>query len=821
MNLVSLFQRYKALTILKNLLHFHSNKYAKISTEIIQKQYIEIAILEQKRAELIPNDHLKSKADCWNKAFDSIACYLELTPKPDGWVYQYSSKIAIEGAVTNGMVAEDLENKAKLKEAILYWRNGIKQIESIQNEVLSAEKWIDSRYISFLLKAAISIQRIIEQDDFIKFDDKAPLYFECVRYYNLLINRSTKTEEWIYEYFKKILISAGIDFNFQAENAQISSPIDSVKYWKNSSYFWRNLLSQFDINEDWVFTYQKKALLEGGVLAGKLSKIGDKPNSIRLLFDSCNLIGECLIQFSNHPRWLFETYISNLSEALKLIADGKNADSNLSELSNVLSIFVSFFKSNQDSLPSEFNYKISGIQDCLIEIAKCLPTNNVDLSEILFNTLKVVSKKTEIIDTRILKAFENLSFGNQMDWQIQIDLQTDNLNNCSGIARLSYKIKSELVQTTNLSLLVYFDADQYFIKPLCLDAQKNIDGWIGIHTHLLPNKEHLFKVFLIDEFGRCTFEKSLRMNVLNEGELAQIVTDSLKNFGTKLFISDHCDSSYYDYKEESIRPWFDQVDALEQIQRWVASGKISQPESEQLKNLVSKGFCVFENLIDTNTIDLVRKEIETYTEQGYQDYEMGSSQRITHLHKLSTPVRELLFDRRYLSILDLIFGYKAEPCQSLTYLYGSEQAAHQDTIHLTPFPAGYMCGIWIALEDVREGSGELEIYPGSHRLPRTYMQGANCKKVKDDCTEFADIIITDWGKKLLDGNFKKLIYRPKKGTVLIWHENLMHAGSPRLNPTLSRKSIVFHCFAQGSICFYDSTGDIGYIERTQPNLDLQ
>ena len=31
---------------------------------------------------------------------------------------------------------------------------------------------------------------------------------------------------------------------------------------------------------------------------------------------------------------------------------------------------------------------------------------------------------------------------------------------------------------------------------------------------------------------------------------------------------------------------------------------------------------------------------------------------------------------------------------------------------------------WIALEDVQPGSGELMVYPGSHRLPRVYMAGS-------------------------------------------------------------------------------------------------
>ena len=39
----------------------------------------------------------------------------------------------------------------------------------------------------------------------------------------------------------------------------------------------------------------------------------------------------------------------------------------------------------------------------------------------------------------------------------------------------------------------------------------------------------------------------------------------------------------------------------------------------------------------------------------------------------------------------------------------------------------------------------------------------------------------------------------------------MHAGSVRRNIDLIRRSIVFHCFADGVIVYYDSTGEVGYV----------
>jgi ectoine hydroxylase-related dioxygenase (phytanoyl-CoA dioxygenase family) len=54
---------------------------------------------------------------------------------------------------------------------------------------------------------------------------------------------------------------------------------------------------------------------------------------------------------------------------------------------------------------------------------------------------------------------------------------------------------------------------------------------------------------------------------------------------------------------------------------------------------------------------------------------------------------------------------------------------HQDTIHLSNFPSGQMCGVWIALEDIRAGSGELAYYRGSHRWPRIFMRDLGLDKI--------------------------------------------------------------------------------------------
>ena len=160
-------------------------------------------------------------------------------------------------------------------------------------------------------------------------------------------------------------------------------------------------------------------------------------------------------------------------------------------------------------------------------------------------------------------------------------------------------------------------------------------------------------------------------------------------------------------------------------------------------------------------------------------------------------------------MLELIFDAPPSPCQTLTYLFGSQQDHHQDTIHLTPFPAGRMCGVWTALEDVQPGSGELLVYPGSQRLSRVYMRDVGVAKIEDEQWEPFKPVVARWGELIADAGLQPVPYRPKAGSVVIWHENLMHAGALRTDPAQSRRSVVGHYFAQGAVAYYDSSGRVG------------
>src|SRR5262249_27790310 len=179
--------------------------------------------------------------------------------------------------------------------------------------------------------------------------------------------------------------------------------------------------------------------------------------------------------------------------------------------------------------------------------------------------------------------------------------------------------------------------------------------------------------------------------------------------------------------------------------RRAAAGEFSDEDAHQLRHFVERGYVVLEGLLDDALLDAVNREIDDAIAKRWQGYENGSSQRLERLHEQYPAMRRLWLDRRHLRVADLIFAAPAWPCQTPTYVFGSQQDAHQDTIHLTPFPAGYMCGTWIALEDIVADSGELVVYPGSHREPRVYMKDVDCPKVEGgDWSAFGARVVSGW-----------------------------------------------------------------------------
>jgi len=104
--------------------------------------------------------------------------------------------------------------------------------------------------------------------------------------------------------------------------------------------------------------------------------------------------------------------------------------------------------------------------------------------------------------------------------------------------------------------------------PLPPDAAS---GAVSLHGHLLPDGRHRLAVRVIDATGRKAGEANREIAVANPGMLGDAVRNSLVRNATPFAVKE-CDSSHYDYNDDSLVPWFDRQDADETIGRWQRAG---------------------------------------------------------------------------------------------------------------------------------------------------------------------------------------------------------------------------------------------------------
>ena len=91
--------------------------------------------------------------------------------------------------------------------------------------------------------------------------------------------------------------------------------------------------------------------------------------------------------------------------------------------------------------------------------------------------------------------------------------------------------------------------------------------------------------------------------------------------------------------------------------------------------------------------------------------------RIQDAHKFNPDVQRIAANPRVLELLSALYGRRAWPFQTLNFSVGTQQHLHSDSLHFSSVPERFMCGVWVALEDVGPTQGPLVYYSGSHKWP--------------------------------------------------------------------------------------------------------
>lgn len=192
--------------------------------------------------------------------------------------------------------------------------------------------------------------------------------------------------------------------------------------------------------------------------------------------------------------------------------------------------------------------------------------------------------------------------------------------------------------------------------------------------------------------------------------------------------------------------------------------------------------------------DQVAEEIkQALTARLNTSFPGKSGLRIQDAWAFCEAVKLLAVNPEMLSILSTLYGRRAIPFQTLNFPVGTEQDLHSDHPHFYSIPERFMCGVWIALEDVDENNGALFYYPGSHNWLPVTNDHLKIDPDQDAKTNYAKYIDT-WKMLAEAYSSSPVTLRLKKGQAVIWTSNVVHGGSPILDRSRTRWSQVTHYY---------------------------
>jgi Phytanoyl-CoA dioxygenase (PhyH) len=174
---------------------------------------------------------------------------------------------------------------------------------------------------------------------------------------------------------------------------------------------------------------------------------------------------------------------------------------------------------------------------------------------------------------------------------------------------------------------------------------------------------------------------------------------------------------------------------------------------------------------------------------------MHGNNRLQDAWRHIESVRQLALLPTIVDAVRTLYGREPVPFQTLNFEYGTQQEPHSDTIHFSSIPQRYMCGVWIALEDVDEGNGPLFYHPGSQRLQDPFMQRFS---LHNGLHSYGEYVAAQ--EELMSAHqIPRLEFHAKAGDALIWSANLVHGGQAITESGRTRWSQVTHYFFEDCV----------------------
>jgi ectoine hydroxylase-related dioxygenase (phytanoyl-CoA dioxygenase family) len=296
-------------------------------------------------------------------------------------------------------------------------------------------------------------------------------------------------------------------------------------------------------------------------------------------------------------------------------------------------------------------------------------------------------------------------------------------------------------------------------------------------------------------------------------------------------------------REANALPWLDRPDAREVLEARVERGEFTAQEGQLLRKWLVDGYVVLDECYPADEIESMiatldqlweaDRPINGLTLLDLREEEGQVPRNISHADLLRLdPVKRLHmrdvsnwrihgFQRQNMHALNIyrnrkvremvstILGRPAEPIASINFMFGSQQALHQDMAVFHIYPHNYLVGAWLACQDIDPASGPLVFYAGSHREP-LYAGFEGYPQVN---LRTADAQLTaayqDYAARVAQ-TYERKTFLGKKGQVLLWHGMLIHGGEPIQTRGIPRKSMVVHYSVPGANKTDEITGPVNW-----------
>lgn len=237
------------------------------------------------------------------------------------------------------------------------------------------------------------------------------------------------------------------------------------------------------------------------------------------------------------------------------------------------------------------------------------------------------------------------------------------------------------------------------------------------------------------------------------------------------------------------------------------------PQEERIADdLHIKGYAVFDFPDDSidDRIERIRVHLGPCYDVDFenpQSDKTAGERRIQDAWRFDEDVHAIAANQYVLDLLSKLYGRKAFPFQTLNFPVGTQQDSHSDSVHFSSLPERFMCGVWLAMEDISPDAGPLFYYPGSHKWPIMTNALVGRRGYGSDLKSAQDPYGPAWQALCAAHGAQEETFLARKGQALIWCANLLHGGSRQNDARLTRWSQVTHYYFDDCIYYTPAFSD--------------